>query len=265
MADEEATERVTMVWPKDLKDEVRDKAGQRGMTDFIMEATRLHLGVSADLDATTTQLNEAKHLVQLLADRLVMGGEHDDRLQALMELELPAWIDTTGWPTPMAELVHPEVPTAPLVGDPVTVTHAPPKTPPPAVDELPEPGEAQPPVPDKPEPSAPEVSTPVDLPHDKQGPRDDLFAKVMAKTGGKLADVPGLKVAADVEPPAEKAPVDGPIEPLDGPSGLSVDDDDQAAEALEVMEEVVEIATKAGKACPTCGDELIDGECWTCS
>ncbi len=84
MAVEEATERVTMVWPKALKDLVREKSAGRGMTEYIMEATQLHLGVADDLGATTLQLNEAKHLVQLLADRLVMGGEHDDRLQALM-------------------------------------------------------------------------------------------------------------------------------------------------------------------------------------
>jgi hypothetical protein len=246
VADE--TERVTMVWPKALKDQVRDKAGQGGMTEWVMEAARIHLGVSGDLDATTVELNQAKHLVQLLADRLVMGGEHDDRLQALMEVELPEWIDVTGWPAPMAALVKPEAPTAPAIGDPVTVTEVvPAKTPPPAVESVPESGEA---------PSEVPVQTPVDLPHDKQsGDRDDLFAKVMKKTGGKLEGVPGLKVASEVEPPPEPAPVDGPIEPLP--------EDVEAEKALEVIEEVVEIATST--KCPECGDELIDGECWTCA
>jgi hypothetical protein len=68
------------------------------------------------------------------------------------------------------------------------------------------------------QPPKPEIPAP-------PGDRDDLFARVMAKTGGTLSDVPGLKVASEIPKPP-------PVEQKD--------------------------------LCPTCGEERVDGECWTC-
>lgn len=44
MPDEKTeTERVTMVWPADLKEKVREKVGQRGLTKFVVTAVERHL------------------------------------------------------------------------------------------------------------------------------------------------------------------------------------------------------------------------------
>lgn len=228
-----------MLWPTELKDKVRETAGKRGITEFTIKAVGIHLGVDEDLTLVEKELNEVKHFAQRLADMAVMGGTAEERLQALMEVEFPSWVDTTGWPAPAAERVRPEplepkvdlsleVPTGLLPGDPIAVSK--PETPPPAVEPEPEPGEVTTPVPE-PSPNI-EVQAPVQAPVSSPIPvdRDDLFAKVMAKTGGKLADVPGLTVASAVEVP-EKPPVDPDSSAL----------------------------------CPTCKEELVDGECWTCS
>lgn len=37
-------ERVSMVWPADLKEQVRRLAGSRGLTDFTLDAVREKLG-----------------------------------------------------------------------------------------------------------------------------------------------------------------------------------------------------------------------------
>lgn len=220
------TERVVMLWPKELKDKVREVAGKRGITEFTVDAVSIHLGVSGDLGSTNKELNEVKYFAQQLADQLVLGVESpEERLQALMEIEFPSWIDTSGWPPNFAARVHPE-PVAIPEPEPDWISDESPLTPEEKVEKF----EAL----EKPDPQ-PEVevvATESDREMVAEPSRDDLFARVMAKAGGKLDDVPGLKLASQVEKPAprEEEPV------------------------------VVDSAPR----CATCGEELVDGECWTC-
>lgn len=245
-----------MVWPAELKDRVRDKVGSRGLTEFVTEAVDLHLRGGADaLAALEKELNETKNLAQLLADRTVMGGSNVDRLEAFMELELPSWMDTSGWPSEFAKRVHPETAEefdAKLeAGEPVVLL---PELPPEVVRDEPTP--------------QPEVTTCTHCggegceqcnsvgewladpkttveekvekfealsPQETTGPDEDeffaqktsgsdLFAKVMAATGGDPL-MNELKPASEVPAPEAKPMID---------------------------------------ACPNCGDELVNGECWNC-
>lgn len=289
----EGSERVTQLWPKELKAKVRAAAGDRGMSEFTIEAVSIHLGVDQDLTATTKELNEVKHFAQQLADQVVLGIESpEERIQALMELEFPSWISTEGWPAVYAERVRPlpfheerekagfppvEAPTCPVHPE---VAIAPGgfcgKCGPTVVRRDPADEDRKPePVVEPFETSEPDrvavFNEAVELTEATPDPvldanRDDLFARMMAKTGGKLEDVPGLKVASQVEAPAKpdcdiQEPHDDHetrtgrcpgVGPAEEPSGLYVDDDDQAQESRD------------SGVCPKCGEELVDGECWTC-
>lgn len=248
MSEEETTERVTMVWPKTLKKQVRDKVGPRGLTEFALDAVAIHLqGGAETVKSLEIELNSTKHLVQLLADRIAMGGDSVERLSAMMELELPHWLDTTGWPNEYAKLVKPElvdevIPAwerAVSVGE---VRDAEPEEPevstPVQIDEEPDPAAvaegrrqhelARQRIAERtaPEPEVKADPWTPDLPHDKQS--DDLFARLMAKTGGN-PEFEGLK---DQLKPASEIPKPAPVVQRD--------------------------------LCPTCNEELVDGECWTC-
>lgn len=239
---ESSNARVVMMWPSELKEQVREVAGNRGMTEFTVEAVSIHLGVGADLSAREKELNEVKNFAQQLADQLVLGqASPQERLQSFMELEFPDWIDTSGWPASFAErvrpqLVEPEPVPMPMLdkeNERVSVPQEP-------VAEVETVAERIVQAIDKAESPKTEVLleaaieeelAPLDLPHDVN--RNDLFARVMAKAGGKLDDVPGLKLASEVEKPAPKQ-----AEP--------------------------EVSVSASELCPNCGEEMIDGECWTC-
>lgn len=287
-ATEPETERTTMVWPKALKDAVREKVGPRGLTDFAIAAVERHLVDADPIAASSEEVGELRHLCQLLADRLAMGGDDEARREALMELDLQDWLDTTGWPHEMAALVRP----APL--------------------EAP----AQP---------AAEVQTAVQIDEEAapaaEGERDDLFARMARKTGQDLD--PGFKDlqrASDLPiPPKPSEDVHNHAwERTDGilccqcgawidesdpeyPQGIVRDENwkgpsvtltvplNPATEVTEVVvisepgdgKPVTELlehfgvegqtyvapAAPAEKVmCPNgCGDELVAGECWTCA
>lgn len=243
MTEEKNTERVTMEWPKDLKAQVRDKVGPRGLTEFTLDAVALHLQGGSDvaLKAQERELNEAKEFIQLLADRLAMGGSPEDRLQAMMEIEFPFWVDTTGWPEPYAQLVKPE---------PIDLTPEP--APEPEMVEAPEltelmhhfgvegtvkvpdgePFDTRTAVVERTEPTAESDPAPSEPEADGwkpvlDGERNDLFAEIMRKTGGALD--PALK---DHLKPASEIPQPEPKPQED--------------------------------RCTKCGDLLVDGECWNC-
>lgn len=244
MAEEVEADRVSMQWPKPLKAEVRERVGARGLTEFVLDAVRLHLDGGAQRAQTDAQeINELKWLVQQLADRVAIGGDADVRKSGLMELELPAWIDTSGWPADMAALV--KVPVASPVSDEPERQECPQhaKTFHVVGGECPkcrEERRAQ----EREAEEGPAPVAPLDLPHDTQGGSTALLDKVLAKArekGVELADI-GLKPASTIQPPLDK----------------------QAEEAIEVMEEVAEVATAKPQVCSKCGDELVDGECWTC-
>lgn len=96
-----------MIWPADLKARVIERTGgvRGGLTEFTLEAVELHLKGEGAVRDLELELNETKLLAQLLADRIVMGGTQADRLEALMEVEFPAWMDTSGWPSEFAKRV----------------------------------------------------------------------------------------------------------------------------------------------------------------
>lgn len=250
------TERVTQVWPKAVKNAVRDKVGKREMTAYTVAAVERHLHDSDRLDALVLELNETKALVQLLADRLAMGApEAADRLAALMEVDWPAWVETVGWEPAAAGIVKkpalstaveepvetpvqtPVVQTAPesLGGTEGSDTYddieasreagAGTTTPDPTVGDTPtgSPATAS--------PESPAVESSASAGTE---PRDDLFARVMERTGGELdPGFAGLKTASELAPPATPAPVDGPI--------------GGAPETPDVMEPEVEPVVEPGR------------------
>lgn len=243
--------RVTMLWPTNLKDQVREKVGARGLTDFAVEAVGQHLTKADRQGDLQKEVNELKNLAQLLADRVAMGGDYQDRRAALMEVELPPWIDTQGWPDDLAELVRPELLT---LEEPVPAPVVEPVEPEPEKattstqddedEDLHRPmfmtGRPKEKAPEEPvEPVAPVEPRP--LPHDAGG--DDLLARVRAKAlekGVDLGDMP-MKKASEIEPPAR---VDAPDTP---------DTPDLPAAPAEKVD-----------VCPKCGSELVGGECWEC-
>jgi hypothetical protein len=229
------TARVNMIWPKDLKDRVTDKNGPRGLTEFTLEAVEVALQGGADeLKRLEKELNETKHLAQLLADRIVMGGSSVDRLEAFMELELPTWLDTSGWPSEMAKRVPTELPELPpaVVDEPGPVdaeeAFVEPEEP---TDWINDPETTPEEKIEKFEELEPQVTTGPpsgdELPDDffeKKVGAGDLFARVMEKTGNDPL-MNSLKPASEIPQPEPKVEKD---------------------------------------VCPTCGDELVSGECWTC-
>lgn len=221
------TERVAMVWPKALKTAVREKAGHRAITEFTIDAVEQHLTKADVQRELTLELNETKELAQLLADRMAMGGADttEDRLMLMQEVGLPGWIDTTGWPKTFADLVRPE-PASPELEpvaekiDPAQIVVTPPK------EAKPEPEPTPAPMADLPPDminapvvmqKRPEAAVPTD--------KNDLFARIMEKTGGNLEAFEGLKRASEITPPEAKPQED---------------------------------------RCLVCNEVLVDGECWTC-
>lgn len=167
MTDTEETERVVMMWPKALKDQVRELAGHRGMTEWTVKAVEKHLQV-INISSYKSAEND--------------GSENEQPSE----------------PAP-PEAMSVETPQEPAFAkNPKTKVV-------PKIDPQPE---------------------PEGLPHDLSS-RDDLFAKLMAKTGGDV-DLDSLK------------------------------------KALKPASEIPKPEPKDDNRCPTCGEELIDGECWTC-
>jgi len=144
---EKETARVAMEWPVDLKDQVREKVGPRGLTDFTIDAVRAKLATHTAHQAAVEELEEVKFLAQQLADAIALGGDYEDTAETLRLFDLPSWIETTGWSDELVAIVrdeddyrpaHPpdrgpirpvEDHELPAVGDPGTVRSAPPVAP----------------------------------------------------------------------------------------------------------------------------------------
>lgn len=105
---EEETDRVTMLWPVELKEAVREEVGPRGLTTFTVAAVRAKLGTHDSHKEDSKELNEVRFLVQRLADSIALGGDYEDRESTLREIDLPPWVDTTGWPEHLARAINPE-------------------------------------------------------------------------------------------------------------------------------------------------------------
>lgn len=193
------TERATMVWPKDLKNRVRDKVGPRGLTDYTVAAVERHLQDSDQLDELTLELNQSKALIQLLADRLAMGL--DVRHEAVMEIDLPEWLDTTGWLPEYAALVRPSSTPVEAPVDNLVVQTG---------EKSWGESEGSAPISDiEPSEGIEGATTPIQITEAApSGERTDLFAKVMERTGGQLD--PGfssLKPASELPvPPKPEQP-----------------------------------------------------------
>lgn len=132
--DEKKHDRVNMNWPIGLKDRVVEITGARGVTQFAIEAVEQRLSSEDRAQLLEKEINELRYFSQLVLDRYVMGGDHENREAFLMELDLPAWLRTEGWPSDLAKLVPvldpistpvlsegqrvPTQPPAPITGEP---------------------------------------------------------------------------------------------------------------------------------------------------
>lgn len=94
--------RVNMLWPDELKEQVREQVGQRGLTGFTLDAVRSKLSNQPSVD----ELTEARELAQRLADLIVVSEEDYHQLvEVLRERGLPSWFNTVGWPTVLVEMI----------------------------------------------------------------------------------------------------------------------------------------------------------------
>ena len=288
MSEKKETVRVNMLWPVDLKAQVKDKVGDRGLTGFTLEAVRARIesggvidGFEKDRRAALSARDEARAVAQSLADSIAAGwpvGDEFDQRYALASANLPDWIDTTGWSTEFAALVRddstdegldlesdagrPEVKT--LTAEEVGFKLLP-ETPG-GDGEVSGSGESRVAEDDEDlhrpmaltKPAVPAETppvTPVDLPHDRQGRKDDLLAKVMGKAAEKGIDLgdANFKSASDLpKPPERTGPESEPeVQPEPEP------EQPEPTPASKVVE-------PAPATCPACGSELVNGECWEC-
>jgi hypothetical protein len=97
-----------MNWPVELKEAVRERVGGRGLTPFVISAVEAKLGTHDEHKADSKELNEVKFLAQRLADTIAMRSDYEDPESTLRELDLPPWVDTTGWPEELARAINPE-------------------------------------------------------------------------------------------------------------------------------------------------------------
>lgn len=108
-APEELTDRVAQIWPSEVKIAAQEMGKKlkptQNLTEFTVEAVRQRLSGEDRFIGLEREVGELRYLCQLLADRVAMGGEHDDRTHLLMEVELPSWMKTDGWPSDMKGLV----------------------------------------------------------------------------------------------------------------------------------------------------------------
>ncbi len=118
MSEEKKTGRVSMEWPAELKEQLRALVGSRGLTDFTIQAVKTRLADRPETQDLNKELNETRWLVQRLADTIVRSGDDDDPVSRLQEVELPAWVDTTGWPEAFVRAVRIEDPTPESVEKP---------------------------------------------------------------------------------------------------------------------------------------------------
>lgn len=297
------TTRVTMLWPQELKDRVRDEVGARGLTEFTVAAVQEKFEGFDRERALQADLARTQMLCQLLADLYAIGGEEraDGLRRVKAEGGLPSWISTAGWPDELKALVEkdhvpPAAPTKPPeVGEKVEVVEVKQASEPAAPAEAPKVTE---PEAEKPKPAP--------LPHD-MGAADDLFAKLQGMA--KLEGIdPGLiKPASQIDKPQGPTEQAAPLEvPAENPTPVARPADDASVEdwrawaatlptfqdldaskmnksmirtALGIPHPVGEVAlpdleptpeptpvapVAASDRCPKCGDELVAGECWTC-
>lgn len=249
VSDKATTERVAMYWPIELKGRVRETAGDRGLTKFVIAAVEAKLGTRDEHQVDVKELGEARSLVQSLADAIVRFGDYEDPYERLLEIGLPSWVDTTGWPAELASTVPADDSTPEPVKEPERVET-------PTADQV----EANPDDgPDEErEYSDEDLRRPLfmtgdkadkveDLPHDQQG--DNLLERLQAK---------GL-----IKPASEVIVKDAPAEESEQPSIPESTVEVPEPEAA-VGASAAELGAAAEPTCPKCGGPLVQGECWEC-
>ena len=265
---EPRTVRMAMVWPASLKDAVREKAGHGGMTEFVIEAVEAHL--VGDKGIARERL-EARQVAQDLADTLI-STRTEDRLQAIMSLDLPAWIDSSEWPRGVSALPH--------TSDAEVVDR--PKV---------EPREIVPPKPLQThvhevwkEPAGPAegrstnltLEEPMEPPVDLKE-RDDLFARVMARAGNPdelekhkdqfkaASDLPGPDWISDeattTQEKLERFEALEP-EPTEGPPPVAPRQHRHEPGMTCWCGHAEPLVNQS--LCSKCGSQLVDGDCWEC-
>lgn len=264
------TTRVAMMWPVEVKEAVREHVGGRGLTQFVIEAVKSKLDTRPDQMATRKELNETRDLAQRMVDAIVRFGPEEDTLSVIQELELPVWIDTTGWPQEYVAAVARDEPIAEVVNEP---------EPEPEPEPVAEPDDEdlhRPMFMTRPRP--PEVEREVTTP---EGVSSSFLERVRAKAAEKGVEIDPsvLKPASQVavpEKPAQPTRHNHAFERVDGVlccnCGAWLDDSttpetlreaDWEPEVTPEPEPVAEVAT-VSDACPKCGSELVAGECWEC-
>lgn len=117
MSEDKKVDRVNMNWPLGLKDQVVALTGPRGVTKFVVEAVETRLTGEDRVKNLQKEVDELRYFTQLVLDRYVMGGDHENRESFLMELDLPAWLRSDGWPSELAKLIPRKDPVAEPVGE----------------------------------------------------------------------------------------------------------------------------------------------------
>jgi hypothetical protein len=227
--------RISMLWPETLKEKVRERVGSRGLTDFTIGAVEAKLGIHDAHRADSRELNEVKDLAQRLADALALGGDYEDRVSAMRLLELPAWVQTIGWPDDLAAVVHVED----SEPEPIVSTSPPEPDQSDSEDKIVESSDL------------PAIGDPDTIRSAPRGVRTtDLLERIQAKAAEKGVDLSGieLKAASSIEAPEPEVP--------------EVPEVPQVPQVPDVAETPEPAADS--DVCPECGSEMVSGECWEC-
>lgn len=271
MPEADETARVTMLWPAELKERVREKVGARGLTPFAVAAVEKHFDY--------------------------VYGKHESGDQPTGQVEPPmaatAPLPETPAPEPDAEPVV----TTPVSGDPAEVKSQM-RTCDPGCGETYDvfvDGEFEKHIAHK-HAAKREVEvaaekeaepTPQDLPHDTQAPKTPNLLEKLKTEGAAMGIDMDLKPASEVlKPyPKEEAPTSPAATiPADAPDGtkacefhpemvvspgkecykctLEKNGTDTTPKPAPTPEPAVPMATE--QTCITCGSVLVDGECWEC-
>ena len=264
--DKEGFTRVSMLLPTPLKDKARAIGGERGMTRVVINALTYYLNTNPVAVGEGVELEKDyernRYFAQELMDLIAISETHEEIMDGFSEIEVPLWITTDGWSNRVSSRVKwaPEAPkkAKDWIEDPDI-------TPEDKVARF----EALGPETLGPDP---EVEDGVEIPEPVVTPKSevfkaaaagssDLLERIKAKAAEKGVDVD----AANLVPAsqiAQPAPVAVEPEPTPEPQW-------EPEEKAEQPEPKPEPEPKADsqdqlRACSECGDDLVDGECWTC-
>lgn len=251
--------RVAMNFPKDLKAEIQEITGVRGMTAWVVEACQERLsGVPGETRVLgpTSELMEARKLAQLLADHLAHSEDTPIPHRVLQETELPTWLSQEEWPVWLRDgkaiamlekqghRTREEI--LEEIGSEESLQAE--------TEQREAESEALVTVAATPEFHETLQQASKDLFGE---PKNDLFATMMAK-----AQELGLPMGPASSLPTPERKPDPEVEPQVGTEEAMVEAEVALSEIKVEKEELASPVTSA--TCGECGAELVDGECWTC-